>query len=629
MAWHSDAWARASAQNDPHVREHRSIVSYYGTTLRRILRGPQRLAFFMASSMHAASHAALSLAVAGLVSSLTRLTPLTSPLSTATTLTLRVAGAPRAPDPRLFGVFDALSRWGPISWALFGAVLAVTKCASGVYATYVQRRLSGEVGAALRLELLDALLARHRLRRPRHHDHGGGVGAQHTVAPTSEASAPSHGVAALTEQVHDVELGLQNGVLGGALSVAQLVPLALLLVTLSARTALVAAATLGSFGFVLARLRVGYRRAARRAALERTHLLEAADESVRHAELWVSYGAEAKARARVGELGTRIARSTAVLDARAAAMSGVNEVLAAIALVAGIAVSRLAGLGAADGDKLLAFAVAFFMMYRPLRELTEARAALARASGAYEGLRSMVPDSPGSPEDGVSDAHPTAPAAKAARSWPLAPLELRALRLVHGACAPLSLRVPPGAIVAIAGPTGVGKTSLLRTLLGFERTASGEVVFDGVPLTDASAGPSQRPFAWVPQDAPLLSDTLEANIALGVAPGSLSDELDLLGAGHLWGLLGEARLGPGGRPVSGGERQWIALARAIATRQPILLLDEPTSGLDGWAQQRVLEAIAALRGLRTVLLVTHRPEPLAIADTVVRLDALPESQRAA
>jgi ABC-type transport system involved in cytochrome bd biosynthesis fused ATPase/permease subunit len=73
--------------------------------------------------------------------------------------------------------------------------------------------------------------------------------------------------------------------------------------------------------------------------------------------------------------------------------------------------------------------------------------------------------------------------------------------------------------------------------------------------------------------------------------------------------------------VSGGERQWIALARAIATGQPILLLDEPTSGLDAEAQRRVLEAVACLRGRRTVLLVTHRVEPLGVADLVVRLDA--------
>jgi ABC-type transport system involved in cytochrome bd biosynthesis fused ATPase/permease subunit len=74
------------------------------------------------------------------------------------------------------------------------------------------------------------------------------------------------------------------------------------------------------------------------------------------------------------------------------------------------------------------------------------------------------------------------------------------------------------------------------------------------------------------------------------------------------------------RKVSGGERQWIAVARALVTRLPVLLLDEPTASLDAASQGRMLRAIAGLRGKRTVVLVTHRPEPLAIADVVVRME---------
>jgi ABC-type transport system involved in cytochrome bd biosynthesis fused ATPase/permease subunit len=207
-------------------------------------------------------------------------------------------------------------------------------------------------------------------------------------------------------------------------------------------------------------------------------------------------------------------------------------------------------------------------------------------------------------------------------------MELRSLQLARGTDAPINVLIEAGSIAVLVGPTGIGKTTLLRTLLGLERAASGEIIFDGRPVGEAPAGPSSRPFVWVPQDAPLLADTLAANVSLG-ADADAASALGELGAGHLVAALQSDRLGAGGRAVSGGERQWIALARAIATEQPVLLLDEPTSGLDAESQRRVLAAIARLRGRRTVLMVTHRPEPEAIADRVVRLDGRGAIERAA
>jgi len=530
--------------------------------------------------MHAAGHALMALVAGGLAVALARAWGLrdarSSPPGDASSLSQRAF--------LLAGI---------------GLAVVVVKGAAGVYATYVQGRVAGEVGGSLRLALLDALLAVHRLRRPRQSDHG-----------DPGASPPVQAVAALTERVNEVELGLKLGLLGGARAVTQLVPLAVILVVLSPRMAAVAAVVLCGFGALLGRLRAGYQRATARAAREREHLLEAADEAVRHADLWVSYGAEGKARATVQRLGEALARGAARLEARATGMSSANEVLGAAALVLAVAASRAGWLGAvASGETLLAFAIAFFLAYRPLRELADARLALARADGAYEELSRVI----------GQDAGPALELR--AHDWPSGMLELRELTLPYGVCRPLSLRVAPGSIVAIAGPTGIGKTTLLRTLLGLDRATGGAILFDGASLDDAPAGPAARPFAWVPQDAPLLADTLDANVALGAADADARASLDPIGASHLAGELNGARLGAGGRAVSGGERQWIALARAIATRQPVLLLDEPTSGLDADSQRQVLEAIARLRGLRTVLIVTHRPEPLAVADEVVRLEA--------
>jgi ABC-type transport system involved in cytochrome bd biosynthesis fused ATPase/permease subunit len=195
-------------------------------------------------------------------------------------------------------------------------------------------------------------------------------------------------------------------------------------------------------------------------------------------------------------------------------------------------------------------------------------------------------------------------------------LEISGVEIGRGEA--VSARIGPGEIVAICGPTGVGKTTLLRALLGLDATIGGEVRYDGA-LLEGGPGLASRPFAWVPQDAPLLAGTLDANVRLAGGAGDTAEALASIGAERLVEAIGDGRLGAGGRAVSGGERQWINLARAVATRQPVLLLDEPTSGLDAAAQARVLAAIVKLRGARTVVLVTHRPEPLEIADRVIRV----------
>jgi ABC-type multidrug transport system fused ATPase/permease subunit len=602
----------------------RSVARFYVQRLRRVLHGaPRLLSFLVASALHAIGHAVVAL-VAGAVA-----LSLSDRFGARTPVSLRPFESSGLPASADFTADRALLL------SLVGLGVVFVKGAAGAYATFVQARVAGEVGSDLRLELLDALLTVHRLHRPRQDDHGSDVGG------TAQA------VVALTDRVRDVEVGLEQGLLGGARAAAQLAPIAALLFVLSGRMAIAAALVLGAFGALLGRVRAGYRRATQRGARAREQLLEAADEAVRHAELWVTYGAEAKVRSLVRRLGEAITAGAARLQVRAGLLSGANEVLGAAALVAAIAASRAGLLGRApDGKTLLLFAIAFFLAYRPLREIADARLAMARAQVAYEDLRRVIDD--GSDKERVIDENAVGDARSAgsadvasrvvgARSWPAGSLELRSLRLARGASAsgegaPLTLRIEAGVIAVLAGPTGVGKTTLLRTLLGLEPAASGDIFFDGERLGDAPAGPGGRPFAWVPQDAPVLADTLAANIALGAPDADVADAIDALeamGAAHLVPALRAERLGAGGRVVSGGERQWIALARAIATRQPVLLLDEPTSGLDPTSQQRVLTAIARLRGKRTVLLVTHRPEPLGIADVVVRLDARGAIERAA
>jgi ABC-type multidrug transport system fused ATPase/permease subunit len=344
-----------------------------------------------------------------------------------------------------------------------------------------------------------------------------------------------------------------------------------------------------------------------RALDESATLLEAADEAVRHAELWSSYRATGRIRARVARAGEALTRRVAHAAAFTAGVSGATEALGALALLLVVASSVWWEPSPHGGGSLLVFAVAFFMAYKPIRELAEARIAWARAAVAAErlGLGRLAANADPKDADDESPNAPTLP--------PIAPklLELRGLRLERGKLGIIDARIEAGTIVVIRGATGIGKTTLLRTLLGFSRLRSGEVRYGGAVRGDP-------PFAWVPQDAPIVCGTLAENVALG-GTGDVSAAMAAIGALDLLERLGDARLGVGGRALSGGEQKQVAIARALATHKPVLLLDEPTTGLDDRAQAAVLAAVARLRGERTVLLVTHRPEPLAIADAVISL----------
>src|SRR5262249_50199502 len=144
------------------------------------------------------------------------------------------------------------------------------------------------------------------------------------------------------------------------------------------------------------------------------------------------------------------------------------------------------------------FAAVFFMAYRPLRDLGDARAMLTRGALALEALEPIA----------TSDSHGAAPQAvgterePARKRWPRARLVMEGLGVVReGSDSRTSFSVQPGEILVISGPTGAGKTTLLRALLGLEARTVGSIRYGADELRDAGVGPSSRPFAWVPQDA--------------------------------------------------------------------------------------------------------------------------------
>lgn len=192
----------------------------------------------------------------------------------------------------------------------------------------------------------------------------------------------------------------------------------------------------------------------------------------------------------------------------------------------------------------------------------------------------------------------------------------------------INLEIMQGESIAIVGPSGAGKTSLVDVILGILPINSGEILISGTPPLDAiSKWPGA--IAYVPQNVIVSDTTLKGNIAMGY-PDELAD-IDLI-----WNALEIAQLsdfvkslpdgldtkvGERGSMISGGQRQRLGIARALYTKPKLLILDEATSALDGQSEYDITSAIRQLRGTVTVVMIAHRLSSVRYADKVVYIES--------
>lgn len=199
----------------------------------------------------------------------------------------------------------------------------------------------------------------------------------------------------------------------------------------------------------------------------------------------------------------------------------------------------------------------------------------------------------------------------------------------HAALSELDLTVRPGEFLGVAGPSGSGKSTLLAVLLGFVAPTAGHVWIAGpddvVDLADLDLGAWRAQVAWLPQNPWFAARSVAENVRLArpeADDGQVAEALKLANAEEFVRALpagAETILGAGGTPLSAGQRQRLALARAFLRDAPLVLLDEATAHLDPDSERAIADSVRRLARDRTVIAVAHRPALLEHADRVIEL----------
>jgi len=292
-----------------------------------------------------------------------------------------------------------------------------------------------------------------------------------------------------------------------------------------------------------------------------------------------------------------------------------------VTLVLGLSLVFLLTVADRTFSSVMVLAFVFYRLMSNINTLQMRYQHMANGESSFWSLRNEI--------DTARDAEERHPGTTQPRDLTDA-IELRDVRFSYGELNVLdgfSVRIPAKRMTALVGASGSGKTTILDLITGLHRPSSGDVYLDGVPLGEIHLKAWRRLIGYVPQDVFLFHDTVRRNVTLG--DDSIPDErvIQALKDAGAWDFIARNPQGidqimsPQGFGFSGGQRQRLAIARALVKDPTLIVLDEATTGLDATTEASILETLTGLRGRVTILAISHQPALREAADLILELQA--------
>jgi subfamily B ATP-binding cassette protein MsbA len=369
-------------------------------------------------------------------------------------------------------------------------------------------------------------------------------------------------------------------------------------------------------GFLIRKLGRRMRKQSTRLQEETGKLAAHLSETLEGVRLVQAYGQEGReaerARAAIERRLTQLMKAVRTRSAAVPATEALGGIAVALALIYG---GWQAHLGALTLGAFTSFLAALLMAYQPVKSLATLNSALQEGLSAAQRIFAVLDVEP------AMRSRANAPALAVSGGE----VEFDRVRFAYEGAPALngvSFRAPAGKTVALVGPSGAGKTTILNLIGRFYDVTDGRVLVDGQDVREVELASLRGAIALVSQDVRLFDDTVRANIGYG-RPGASDEEIEAAArAAAADGFIRElpqgydTEVGENGVKLSGGQRQRVSIARAMLRDAPILLLDEATSALDTESERKVQAALARLMQGRTTIVVAHRLSTVMAASQI-------------